>query len=423
MAVTNPDVCRLLFEAGHGLDVTDKWGATPLMYAAAMGQVQTVKLLLSAGADPSLRSYPKGYKSSNRTFLHYAIARGHLDLVLEALGTIQQLCGDETLQNFSQLATMIAISTRQFPRGSRTSFFSELVKNLADVNMSFKDGPAGADDNNLMHYVLSVEEASALVHCGFNQFNSPNSDGRLAINSVARHCDPALIKFCLDNGTGVGNKDKEDRGILFDILCNFWGPAACKTRDTLAGIRVCLDAGVDIFEKDSCRCPCSPGGCTIFSIFSTDFPSTYSEYRPGLLWTLEWLTLVEEHRGAEAARQGLLLLLRRVKCTGSDIDITHTCCHRGRGICHRSWYHAVPPSPLTDEDITEIHDEQSEFIDILENEIRQLGSETLDCLWSKWMFAIKARFDANVVAVNKEKAKRKPQLQKVSGLRTIQGQM
>ncbi len=51
LAVTNPDVCRLLLDAGHDLDVTDKWGATPLMYAAGMGQGQTVTRSAQYGGD------------------------------------------------------------------------------------------------------------------------------------------------------------------------------------------------------------------------------------------------------------------------------------------------------------------------------------------------------------------------------------
>ena len=327
----------------------------------------------------------------------------------------------EALQFLSQLATMITISTRRRFTKSGASFFSELIKNLADVNMSVNDGHKGVQGNNLMHYVLSVEEASALVRCGFGQFNSPNSDGKFPINSLAHHSDPALIKFCIKNGTNVRNKDQEDRTILFDLFFNLQrSVGGWKTRETLASIRLCLDAGVDIFETDSCRCPCSPGGCTISSVFSVDFLSTLLEFRPGMLWTLEWVTLVEEHHGVEDARRVLLLLLRRAMCNESEIDITHTCCHRGRGIAGRERYlYEDRPPPLTHEDITDIQNEESEFIDALEDEIKQLKLKSLNCLWSRWVSVIKAKYDAHVKAVMKVRIEAEPQLQRVRVSSTI----
>ncbi|KAJ9151045.1 Ankyrin [Coniochaeta hoffmannii] len=318
LAITNPDVCRLLLDAGHDLDSTDKWGATPLMYAAAMGQRQTVTLLLSRGANPTIFSCPNGHEKSHRTFVHYAIARGHTDLVLDALGTIQEVYGIEAAQAWSQLATLLTIGTGGYFLESRTPFLLELIKNLANVNMPIGDQHEGVDDNNLMHYVVSVDEASALVRCGFNQFDSPNSDGKLAINSLAQHFDPALIKFCIESGTSVRNKDKEGRTILFDLFSTLHSTAGLRTQQTLTAIRLCLDAGADIFETDNCRC-------------------SY-------------------------------------------------------------------------ENIAGIQEDESEFIDILEGEIKKLASESLHCLWSEWMFAMKAEYDAHVVAMDKKRAEYKPPL-------------
>ena len=408
LAITNPAICKLLLDAGHGLDVTDKWGTTPLMYAAGMGERQTVALLLSKGADPIISQNPRPYEhdGNSRTFVHYAIARGHLDLVLDALGMIRTLYGIEALHVMSQLAIMITISTNLYFIDSRAAFFSELVKNLANINMPFQGTHKGVDDNNLMHYVLSVEEASALVRCGFNQFNDPNSDGKLAINSLARHANPALIKFCIENGTDVRNKDKKGRTILFDLFSNLSRAGDWKAWEKLDAIRLCLDAGVDVFETDNCRCPCSPGGCTISSVFLVDFfSSTELVPAPGLhvLWSLEWVTLVEEHCGVEVARQVLLLLIRRARCNQADDAITHVCCHRGRGMAGHRWCE-YRLRPLADEDITEILDE--------EGEIDQLASDSLDFLWLRWMSDIKTKYDAHVEAVEKERAEDEPQFSK-----------
>ncbi|KAK4097834.1 hypothetical protein N658DRAFT_488911 [Parathielavia hyrcaniae] len=319
-----------------------------------MGEKETVILLLSKGAHPLIQqknpmTRPYHGDGSGRTIFHYAIARGHLNLVIHALRTIEKTYGIEARQ---------------------------LVEKLADsgVNMSFGDSACGVDGNNLMHYVQTLKEASAFVRCGFHKFNDRNSNvSRLA-------------------GSGDG-----------------------KTWATLDTIRLCLDAGVDIFDGDSCKCPCSPGGCTISGIFSIDFPTStfYSfEVAPGLFWSLEWVTLVEEHCGVEAAKRVLLSLLRRVKCDQPDIAIGHVCCHRGHGIAAgkgwRSYMFGNQPRPLADDDIADILDEESDFIDLLDMEMEELASDSLHSLRTRWMSVIKAKYDAHIEQVNKERAKYKP---------------
>lgn len=414
LAVTNPDVCRRLVDAGRDLDATDKWGVTPLMYAAGMGQRQTVTLLLSSGADPTL--YARDSYGHHRTFIHYAIARGHSDLVLDALDTISELYGTEALQDLSQLAVMLTISAVPFSIESRPAFLSKLFPNLPNINMSIRDHHKGVDNNTLLHYASCVEEASALVQYGFNQFNKPNSDGKRAISLLAQTRDPAgLVKFCLENGTDVNNKDSKNHTVLFDLLANLRDAADAQQWESLAAVRLCLDAGADIGAADDCSCPCSTGGCTMSHMFSLDLPSAWGmRHGPELLWSLEWATLVEEHRGVEAAREVLLQLLRRAQCDQSDIALTHTCCHRGRGVTGCGWHPMKPrPTPMADEDVVEIHDEESEFIAMLEDDMTQLASASLERLRLAWMLAIKAKYDAHLAYVDKARAEHKPQFRQV----------
>lgn len=376
-----------------------------------MGEKRTVALLLSEGADPFIyqRQHPYDDRENGPAFVHYVIARGHLDIVIDALDRLGELYCIEARQSCSQLAVMIMISTRS-SMNANAAFFSELVKNLADVNISIQDRSQGVNDNNLMHYMQSAEDAMALVRCGFDRFNSRNSDGKLAINSLVRYRCPALIRFCIDNGTDIRNKDNQGRTILFDLLsclgssCADW--VAWETLDT---VRLCLNAGADIFETDNCKCPCSPDGCTISCIFRTDFPLSPLSAGLGLLWSLEWVTLVDEHRGIEAARGVLLSLLRRVKSDPSDLDITHVCSQRGRGIAtgRRRWYDDQP-RPLADDDIAEILDDESEFIDILEIEMDQLASDSFFSLRSSWMSVVKAKYNAHVEEVNRARARSEP---------------
>lgn len=49
------EIARCLLDAGAEVDQREDEGATPLMYAAARGDLRTVEILLARGADPSAK--------------------------------------------------------------------------------------------------------------------------------------------------------------------------------------------------------------------------------------------------------------------------------------------------------------------------------------------------------------------------------
>merc|ERR1711970_1626803 len=73
-------VLAILLEHKAEVDVTDKDGRPPLMWAASCGASEAVKLLLQAGADVRLKD------RESLTALHCGAARGH-ENVLELLLT------------------------------------------------------------------------------------------------------------------------------------------------------------------------------------------------------------------------------------------------------------------------------------------------------------------------------------------------
>ncbi|KAJ5464123.1 hypothetical protein N7475_007258 [Penicillium sp. IBT 31633x] len=93
LAITDSELFDTLLDAGYDMDDTDRWGITPLMYAAAMGIGHVIKMLVSKGADLLAQC-----GNLNRDFIDYASARGHWDLLLEIPGIIRSVHGDQGLQ-------------------------------------------------------------------------------------------------------------------------------------------------------------------------------------------------------------------------------------------------------------------------------------------------------------------------------------
>ncbi|KAI7782004.1 ankyrin repeat-containing protein [Diaporthe eres] len=90
LAVGNIQIVTMLINLGHDLDMTDNWVITPLMYAAAMGFEEVAVHLLLRGANPWLQD-----ARFNRTFLDYAIIRGHWNLIHKTLSALQDMYQQE----------------------------------------------------------------------------------------------------------------------------------------------------------------------------------------------------------------------------------------------------------------------------------------------------------------------------------------
>ncbi|RSL90251.1 hypothetical protein CDV31_015731 [Fusarium ambrosium] len=387
IATTRPELCRLVLDAGHGIDVTDNNGVTPLMYAAAMGQTEVTKLLISRGANPTLRT-PRG----DVTFLDYALFGNRRHLALDALLAIQPNVESSVFQVLVRRVIIQASQLSCFVSPRELSFLTKIVQLSDDVNFTFKDNFRYSRDNNLMHYAFTLELASTLVQCGFNSFNQKNSEGRLAINHLVAFPNAPVIQLCIERGTDVGSVSKQGQTVFFELLSELrWLNQL--TWETIDSIKLCLSAGADPFIADNCVCPCSPDGCHLSSTFLVGLDSHCDlSIKPGRVWIFEFLTILEEYRGIEAAEKMLLSLHRRVQCDKPHISMAHVCCHRGRGIECSS---GIPWNPLhlQDEDIKEILDEESEFITALDMDMNRLASFGFSKLRTELMIHLKGMYE------------------------------
>jgi hypothetical protein len=382
LAVCNPPIITLILDAGHDLDTTDRWGIIPLMYAAALGVSEVVKLLIIKGANITTRA-----TRWNRDFMHYASVRGHWDLILESLDTIRSYYVEKTFQQYVYKAILHLVSKDTWLGDSKIKYYESLLKLCVDVNFTFDDLDRRTKDNNLLHYVETDSELHALLRHGFHGFNTPNSDGELPIFSIVDHTlDFNLFRSCIDNGTDIHHIDHSDRTIIFKLLPRLH-MLEFTTWDTIDSIKLCLHQGLDIFHADSCRCPCSNNGCHASAAFNINFTPTFLRNQPDFIWAFEWLSMVEEFCGYEASKKMLLSFIRRVRF--DMLKMTHICCHRGKGL-GSSWVFDSQPNFS---DIGKILDEEQSMIEALETEMQSHTSESLDTLKCLWMEILKEVYD------------------------------
>lgn len=380
LAVRDLHICTMIVNAGHELNVTDRWGITPLMYAAGMGIGDVVQLLISKGAKITTRA-----TKYDRDFMHYASVRGHWDLVLDSLRTIRSYYSEKFFQCYVRKALCHLVSNDTWIGDSRVEYFKNLTELCDDVNFTFGDENQGREENNLLHYVETEEELQVLIRHGFHGFNRPNSKGELPIQSIVRkRFDVDLFRCCLDNETDVNHIDHNGRTTIFELLRGLKDLSSI-TWDIVDSIKICLDRGIDISHGDSCRCACSINGCNISSAFDLNF----TNLGPGFIWALEWLSLIEEWNGYEESKTMILSLIRRTRF--DLLGITHVCCHGGDGLAEWRLFYFN----LRQKNVQEVPDKDQESIDLLEEEMDKYGSEDLETLRYEWMVLLKQTYDKN----------------------------
>lgn len=408
LAVGNIKIVTMLLDLGHDLDLTDNWGITPLMYAAAMGFEEVAVHLLLSGANPWLQD-----TRFDRTFLDYAIIRKHWNLIHKTLSTLQDLYQREDYQMFVTLVLVRAMpsSISTVPKEIRRQHVSKVIRLCDGVNFRVNDVCLPATGNNLMHYAETVEEAEALVCRGFDSFNQPNSNGRLAIHSKMHNRE--VFSFCVDHGTDINHVDSKGQTLLFMLLSSLekgLRNATCAV--TLQQIQCCLHRGADHRHSDDCKCPCSPEGCSSSALFQIKFREILSlqDRHPDILWAFEWQSILREILGEEAVKEFLLSLIRRIEF--DELGMTHVCCHRGVGTPLRSdlGIFRLCPKAMDEQDMVDILEEEGDFIDMLDETMRELALKSVKDLQKQLLWMIKTRYDEHLERFAEETTRNSRQL-------------
>ncbi|KAL2842103.1 hypothetical protein BJX68DRAFT_244957 [Aspergillus pseudodeflectus] len=392
LAVCNTNMVQLLVNAGHPMDVKDKQGNTPLMYAAVTGNTSAVQLFLQKGANSVLRD-----DKLKRDFIQYAAARGEWQLIIDTLVYINEIYPPKAYRYFVLSALMSLISVRTMTPDAWSKIFANLVGSLTDPNIKVNDKDHDTENNNLLHYISNREDAAMLYKCGFNMTNSANSKGETALYSLSRILDENLTQFLLDQGMEINHQNHQGRTFIFSLLSNLSHPNF-RAWSQIDSLRVCLSRGLNILSSDSCRCPCSPGGCSSPAAFDVSFQDSVFTRTPSFVWALEFVTQVEESGGRDLAKTVILGLLRR-SCF-DRLEMTHVCCHRGRGIPKP---YLLECNSLPESEIEEIIDEEKDFIAPLEKEMASFSLKPFGVLRRDWVVILKTKYEKQVQAAETQK--------------------
>lgn len=386
MAVGHPLLLKRLIDFlgdQSAINAKDRWEFTPLMYAAASGYTESAIMLISKGANIFAQD------RQGRTFLSLAIARGHWELLMAGLNAIRLDYAHKSYQVLVRHALVQSISQSLYrvDKETRRKYVVQLILQCDDVNFPTDEYYTEVTDKTLMSCTDTIEEARALVGQGFTLFNMMDSLGQLPIHSLKYNLE--LVKFCLDHGTDVNHVDKNGDTLLLTLLsalsCSEW-----RTPSIVRALRLCVERGADYSTADKCRCPCSPNGCSSSSVFSHAFDLAIPSFVVEWVWSFEWVSILEDDRGEQAAREVLCSLIRRIKF--DQMRMTHVCCHEGssKSLQQRRLRPSSSREQRTLEGaaIDQILEEVSENIRILDQEMDEVSRLPLQKLRKEYMLLL-----------------------------------
>ncbi|EFQ25667.1 uncharacterized protein GLRG_00811 [Colletotrichum graminicola M1.001] len=381
-AVVNHLHLEVFLEFNPDLDAPDNYGNTPLMYAAAENQEESAMMLLDAGADVYAEE-----SRYNRTFIEYGALRDHWKLVLNCLSRIESLMGKKVAENWAEHATLLFHVQYPNTLNNRNVTFRQFLVKCPDVNFFYDNLRTKSQENTLLHSASSRSDLDALLDNGFKLISHRNSTGRHPLIEAADRAVPRLVEGLLDNGADIALKDHWHRTALHHALARLEKVSYEAIYEAIDTILILVTHGADLLSRDNCRCPCSPEGC----LLGVELMHTVHQIRGHVhfpAWALEWVCLVYESRGTDGAKTAIASLLRRTK--HKEMGMTHICCRRHPPFPWGPSFVSGGPSCIPDDDIDDILDEESEFIEILEKEMTQTTVQKYELLFDEWVRHIKS---------------------------------
>ncbi|KAF5634589.1 hypothetical protein F52700_5782 [Fusarium sp. NRRL 52700] len=280
VGVFQPQRMALLLAAGHPVDLSDKNGVTPLMYAAAMNIPDAVMMLIKKGANLL------GHREKRFNVLGLIAKRGNWDLIWQIVDFAAETYPDLIPELFRSLLSGLynqdydTCYVAHDPGGQSgcMNFWSRVISKLGSPNFSFHDG------TTLMHMAPNSKSARALIDLGFESFNQEQGD---LLEHIALLHDPLLLQFAVANGGDLHVR-------------SFWGGLIV---DTLL---------YDLFAFDKEASILSPHGGVVDFSAADCVQSLKWELDRSNIWLLAWLEMLENKRTVEKAKEASLAALREM---------------------------------------------------------------------------------------------------------------
>jgi ankyrin repeat protein len=369
VAVLRPDVLSMLLQNFSTLDVAkidekDSYGNSPLTYAAAYGQTDSVIHLLKAGADPLMDGHLE--------FLQWAFFWDHWDVATEAFALFRATARFSEAYLQSELHHMMAGKAWYHGhwwgpvyRGRSAEFLGKLFNLGLDKHMLFEDG------NTLLHLAYDPMWMDCLFNAAFSQIDHCNNEGETALMTFVQYRS-RLVRQILRRGCNANHRNIRGETALSKACAEgflFWVPYSIHktTLDSsvlehisthLAVIANLLQHGADPSIHDNCRCPCAPDGCSPLRRLLRSHGQTI-----GYIWIIECLLMLIEIQGRTIAENTFLEINRLHEFQLADM--THVCCNRK---------YSIADEPMDEAEVDEIIEEEKEFGAILDEKMRDISS-------------------------------------------------
>ncbi|KAK1547610.1 hypothetical protein CPAR01_01577 [Colletotrichum paranaense] len=215
LAVSDPQRLKALIDSGHDVNMTDIHGITPLMYAAAIHQDESVTLLIEAGA-----CINAGDKKYGRTFLHYAAVRGHWKFIFRFLVRLEGFADNWIVEGWAESAVLL-YHVEYHNLGNlemREVFLGQLLMKCRTANLTFDEVTSGIKDNCQTPLMVAAELG-----------------------------EPDLVRKLVEVGADVNLKGLHHRTALHFALSRMEKSRGYGFRIAMETLRILLAGGANVF--------------------------------------------------------------------------------------------------------------------------------------------------------------------------------
>jgi ankyrin repeat protein len=302
LAVEQPSVLRALLDSGHVVDVEDKNGFTPLMYAAALGLRESAMILIERGANLFVKDRVEGCD-----FIQFMAMRLHWSLIWDVVDAVQAKDRDLLLPLFSRINSISGPSLCQSEGIQYLEDFWKSVEKLGTWDNRFENG------STLLHIAQTPALVKHIAGAGYTLFNQQDDKGEHCLFAMTKFLDPSLFQLCVGKGALVNLRNKEGITVIYGLFDHLSNPDEKTSKAALSCIDTLLDLGADINAVSNWACGCSSHGGVFLTDLRLEATFLFRQMVWNPFWIFELLYMLEERGQISKANTFAIAVIRRSK--------------------------------------------------------------------------------------------------------------